>query len=291
MADQAARRALATDARARLLESVDAVLGERFRAEPGTRPDIYADGIVVSSFGLLERCARRAAVPADDFVDTVGTARRRVGLAALRQLGDDASSATHLAAAVDEVIEQRTSLSRGLADWIEGLDRAARAAVAAAAFAWAAAVARLVGPSPDIRWADASSSSHIDVPGRLVRVTASHDALLGGVVSGERLLLVADGQGGARDRLRAGYLALVRALGTQHAPTRVTLAAPSRGSLERVDVDEQLLALAVDRVAEHVAARALRDAAPATPGRWCGRCHLLELCEEGRAKLVAATVG
>ncbi len=288
--DQRARRALADAARARLVAALDGVLGDRLRTEPGVRPDYYSDGIVVGAFGLLERCGRRAAHPADDFAESVRTARRRIGLAALRRLGDDASAATHLASAVDEVVTDGNSLARGLTDWLEGLDRAGRAAVVAAAISWAEGVVRLVGTDPGIRWADASSAAHWNVPDRLVRVSGSHDALLGGVVRGERLLLVADGDAGPADRLRAGYLALVRSLGTQHAPVRVTLAAPSRGDLVRVEVDEGLLSLAVDRVAEHVAVRADREHAPPRPGRWCRHCHLLDVCDEGQGHLGAASV-
>ena len=192
--EQQARRELATAARGRLVEALDLVLGERLRTERGVKPDYYGDGIVVTQFGLLERCGRRAAHPADDFAESVHTARRRVGLAALRRLGDDASAATHVAAAVEEVLGDGVSLGRGLTDWLDGIDRAGRAAVAAAAISWCEAMVRLVGTDLTIRWADSSSSSHWDVPDRLVRMSASQDAQLGGVVSGERLLLVEIGR-------------------------------------------------------------------------------------------------
>ena len=281
--DRETRRLLAGVVRERLVASLSAALGDRLVPERGARPNYYDDGIVVSAFGLLERCPRRAARPAQDFVESVATARRRVGLAALRRIGDDASPATRVAGAVDEVLADRSDLGINLAEWIDQLDRAGRAAVAAGAITWAGSVLRLVGRHPSIRWADPSSGSSWNVPDRLVRVTASHDALTGSVGTGERLLAVADGPGGAGDRLRAGYLALVRSLGLQHTPLRVTLAAPSRGVLERVDVDDALLTLAVDRVVEHVAHRADPDAAPPVPGRWCTHCHLLEVCDEGRA--------
>ena len=287
MGERAEREALAEHARARLEASTDAVLGERYRPEPGTRADPYDGGLVVSGFGLLERCARRAAVPAQDYVDTAATARRRIGLAALRRLDDEASPARDLASAVAEVVEERTSVSRSLADWLEGLDRAGRAAVEAAALAWSSSVLRIVGRAPGTRWADPSASSKVDLPDRLVRLTASHDAARGGPATGERLLLVADSSGGARDRLRAGHLALVRSLGMRQTPVRVTLLAPSRGERTTVVVDEALLSLAVDRVAEHLAALTLGEHAPATPGPWCTRCHLLELCDEGRARLAS----
>ncbi len=280
--EQAERRERATRARDRLVDALDGALADRLRVTVGERPDPYRDGVVVAAFGLTERCARRAAHPADDFVESVATARRRVALAALRRVSDDASAAQDVASAVQEVIEERTDLARGLCEWLEQLDRAGRAAVAAGAITWGTALARMVGGGAPVRWADASSSSSWNVPDRLVRLTASHEALWGGVVSGERLLLVADGSGGPTERLRAAYLALVRSLGTQHAPVRVTLAAPSRGATTRVQVDDALLDLAVDRVVEHVAMRADPPTAPPAPGRWCRHCHLLELCDEGR---------
>jgi len=282
-ADREARRHLAATVRDRLVASLAVVLDDRLVPERGVRPNYYDDGVVVSVFGLLERCPRRAARPAQDFVESVATARRRVGLAALRRIGDDASPATRVASAVDEVLADRSDLGLNLAEWIDQLDRAGRAAVAAGSTTWAGSVLRLVGRHPSIRWADPSSGSSWNVPDRLVRVTASHDALTGSVRTGERLLVVADGAGGAGDRLRAGYLALVRSLGLQHAPRRITLAAPSRGELVRVEVDDALLTLAVDRVVEHVAYRADPDAAPPVPGRWCNHCHLLEVCDAGRA--------
>lgn len=282
--EQAERRARATRARERLVDALAAALGDRLRVPAGERPDPYRNGVVVNAFGLTERCARRAAHPADDFVETVATARRRIGLAALRRLGDDASAADDLATAVQEVIEERTDLARGLCDWLEQLDRAGRAAVAAGAITWGTATSRLVRSGAAVRWSDALSSSAWNVPERPIRLTATHEALVGGVVSGERLLLVADGAGGPTERLRAAYLALVRSLGTQHAPVRITLAAPSRGTTSRVEVDDALLDLAVDRVVEHVAMRADPPSAPPAPGRWCRHCHLLDLCDEGRAR-------
>ncbi len=288
--DQAARRELASTARVRLADSLAHVLGDRFVPEPGTKPDYYGDGIVVSGFGLLERCPRRAVFPPDDYVDSVATARRRVGLLALRRLGDDASDAGDVATAVDEVLADAADWPVQLRRWVDELDRAGRAALAAATITWCTSVLRLVGRDPRIRWADPSRSTRWNVPDRLVQLTATHEAQMGGVVQGERVLVVADGVGGPADRIRAGYVALVRAVGTQHAPVRVTLAAPSRGELTQVAVDADLLDLAVDRVTEHVAHRADPDRSPVVPGRWCVHCHLLQDCAEGLARVGAASV-
>lgn len=289
--ERTTRRELAAWARDRLVESLDQALGERLRPDPAQRKVAYEDLVIVTSFVLGERCARRAAHPADDFAETSRTARRRVGLAALRRLGDDASPATQVAAAVTEVIEERVELARTLSDWIEALDPAGRAALAAASITWAESVRRVVGRDPaSVPWSDASMAPSWDVPERRVRLKAAHEALHGGVVSGEVLLLVADGPDLVGQRRAAAHLALVRSLGVQHAPVRITMASPSTGQLERVEVDRDLLALGVDRVTEHVALVAEPERAPTTPGRWCRWCHLLELCPAGTAWVDAASV-
>ncbi len=61
------------------------------------------------------------------------------------------------------------------------LDRPGRAAVAAGAITWATATARLVRSGASVRWSDASSSSAWNVPDRQIRLTATHEALVGGV--------------------------------------------------------------------------------------------------------------
>lgn len=283
---KAARAAGAERARVRLVGTLDGLLGGQLVVEPGSTPDYYADGVVVSGFDLLERCPRRAVLPADDYQDSVGNARRRVGLLALRRLDDDASPAADVAAAVAEVMSDPTGWPGPLRDWVDGLDRAGRAALAAAVITWCISLRRVVRPDRRIGWSDPVGPDRCNVPGRLVQLRASHEAIGGGVVTGERLLLLADGAegaGGPADRLRAGHVALVRALLSRHAPRSVTVVSPSRGEKVLVRVDDELLDLAVDRVAEHVAHRVAGESAPTVAGRWCRHCHLLEGCASGRA--------
>lgn len=286
--DRAARTEAAERARQRLVGTLEGLLGDALVRQPGTKPDLYTDGVVVSVHGLLERCPRRAVLPAEDYQDSVATARRRIGLLALRRLDDDASPAGDIVAAVDEVMSDPAGWPGPLRDWVDGLDRAGRAAVAAGAVTWCISVRRLIGADRRVGWSEPSPSMRWDVPGRLVALTASHEARSGHLSSGERLLVVADGAegaGGPADRLRAGYIGLVRALGSGCAPLSVTVASPSRGDKVRVEVDDGVLDLAVDRVAEHVAHRVAAGAAPTVAGRWCAHCHLLEGCAPGRARV------
>ena len=76
------------------------------------------------------------------------------GLLALRRLGDDASDARDVATAVDEVLADAADWPVQLRRWVDELDRAGRAALAAATITWCTSVLRLVGRDPRIRWAD-----------------------------------------------------------------------------------------------------------------------------------------
>ena len=111
---------------------------------------------------------------------SVHTARRRVGLAALRRLGDDASSASHVAAAVDEVLADGTALARGLTRLV-GRARPCRSRrggrrgdqlVRVAACDWSARGRRSAGRTRRRRRTGTC-------PTVLVRLSASHDALTG----------------------------------------------------------------------------------------------------------------
>jgi hypothetical protein len=151
---KAARSDSAERARVRLVGALDGVLGERLVIEPGTKPDYYADGVAVSGFDLLERCPRRAAQPADDYQDSVANARRRVGLLTLRRLDDDASDAPDVAAAVAEVMSDPTGWPGPLREWVDGLDRAGRAAVAAGVITWCISLRRVLRTDRRIGWSD-----------------------------------------------------------------------------------------------------------------------------------------
>jgi len=276
------RRGLAGRATTRLVESIDVLLGDRLVVDKGVKPDYFTDGAPVDAFSILERCPRRLAHPAEDYVDSVMTARRRIGLMAMRHLvGSGRAGELSVADAVGQVMSDPEYWPKNLRQWVEGLDRAGSAAVASAVITWCHGALRLVGRDARIKWADPVMSPRWNVPGRVVQLRGSVDATIGTVGSGEKLLLLGDGVPGAGDRLRAGYAALLRSVMSAHAPVRVTIGSPATGRRQAFDVGSELLDLATDRVVEVVSHRATPEAAPPVPGRWCVHCHLLDVCEEG----------
>lgn len=283
MDDRRVRRDLAERVLRRVLSGLDDVLGDRFARAPGTKPgDVYDHGLVVGPRDILVRCPRSAAAPqGGDFRWTAATARRQIGLRALTLLGDDAAAVSSPSDAVHLAVANREGLSVRLAEWLDTLGSAGLSTVVAAAVTWTDGVERMISDAGAVRWAGATAGAKWDHPGHLLRVTASHDASFGGPVSGEALLLVADQDVDTGDRARAAHLALVWSLLSGRAPRRVTLAAPSRGTLSRVPVDEELLMLAADRLIDHVALRCEPAVSPARPGRECRYCRLLDSCEEG----------
>lgn len=279
--DKAGRRELAEAALEQVTDGLAGIVGDRLRVVPGERrPSVYDHGLVVRPHDLLERCPRRSAQPpTGDFAWSTRTARRQIGLGALRLLEDDSSTVDDLGRAVAEVVANRSALGQSLAAWVDDLGRGGVAALTAAAVTWAAGLRRMVPSDPRVRWADPAAKANWDHPDRLVRVVAAHDASSGGVVNGEVLLLVADRDADSTDRMRAAHLALVRSMLSRHSPVRVSVAAPSRGEKVQIPVDRDLLDLAVGRLMEHVALRLEPPTAPVRPGRWCSHCHLADVCE------------
>ena len=290
------RQVLATDVRERLVDAADAVLGERFRPPPGRRPDPYDDGVVISAHTIGERCPRRATTPALDYVDSVATVRRRIGLLALRRAAvarppsaRSQRSVPTLAAALPDEVERTladpTEWPPRLWDWVSSLSPPARAAVSAAVVTWCDGAVRLVGDPDRIVWSDPVRTPRWDLPGRSVALTAAFDARHGTPRAGERLLVLSDATSPSQRRIRAAHVALVHTLGTRRAPVRVTVGSPASGRMSAVEVDAALLTLASDRVVEHLAQQCAADPAPASPGNGCRHCHLLDDCPEGRRHL------
>lgn len=290
------RRELADRMAQHLHDQLDRVLGDRLQRPKGRKPE-WDDFVNVTSFDLAERCGRRAASPAANYADSVHNARRRVGLLVLRRWAHEGSG--DLSAATRSVLDDPAGWPDRLWVWTRELDPAARSAVGSAALTWASALARTVPsdarpsaahppggarPYRGVTWADPAMPPRFEVPGRLVRLGGSFDASAGRPRSAV-LLVVADGVPAATDRLRAGLVALVRTVQHRLAPLRVSLAAPSRGAIEPVVVDESLLRLTVDHVVELVALRSDSDAAVPRPSGACQFCHLLDDCPEGTAYL------
>ncbi|MGB3412000.1 MAG: hypothetical protein WBA45_12480 [Microthrixaceae bacterium] len=270
------RSRLANAAKERLTADLDHVLGERFTRKGREKVDFYVDGIVVSSFTLFDR-PEVDQVERDPYIESAFNARRRIGLIVMRQLTLNASPAAgdrgtttvsrtgppgskrepstgrSMMAAVESIMESSDGWPLNLRNWVESLDGAGRAAVVATTIAWCEGALRLVGTDPRITWTDPQYSSPLDLPGRRVRLQANIDAAMGTLGTGERLFVVSEALPSPRERITAGFVALVRAIGAGAAPERVTIGAPSRGSMERYEVTEELLELAVDQVIETVA--------------------------------------
>jgi hypothetical protein len=282
----ASRVELAGRARERLVGALDAPLGGRLRSGGDDAPE----KVRIDAHSLLEHCPRRLANPAEDYEDRTSTVRRRLGLLALRR-GAETSGAPGgrsdppLSRSVAEVMADRAGWSAGLRSWLETLEPAGRVAVEAAAHTWATEVARLVGNAPRVRWSDPFLSARWNVPGRSVQLTGATDAMLGTPRTGEKLLVVSDALPGPGDRLRAGHVAVVHALGSGRTPVRVSIGAPASGRVEQVRVDEALVDLVVDRIAEVAGHLADAERAPTVPGRWCSHCHWRDVCEDGAAFL------
>jgi hypothetical protein len=274
-----ARRSAAAQVRARLLDAVDGTLGARLASATEERLD-------VGPFVLLERCPMRAAHPADDYIDTTATVRRRIGLAALRISaahpgeGDSRAGDCDLGFAVSEALSDRSEWPAPLRQWFDGLEPAGRVAVRGAATTWAADVIRLVGRG-HIHWSDPFRPLVWNVPGRAVRLRASVDGVIGRPRAGEKLLVVSDAAPGPGDRLRAGFVAVVHALWSGVSAVRVSIGSPAAGRVQRFDVDEALTDLAVDRLLEVLGYLSDPSTAPPVAGDWCRYCHLRDVCETG----------
>ncbi len=244
---------LANFARQRLIAGLDQVLGETFRPVKGQKPDVFTDGIVISSFSLFYRPDEDDSPPTP-FMESTFTSRRRIGLMVLRNLETPSVwVGESLASCVTAVMDSPEGWPIGLRDWVESLEPAGRAAVVAATITWCEGALRLVGTDPRIVWTDPQYPTAWMAPGRLVRLSANIDAVIGTPVSGEKLLVMSDAAPRSTDRIRAGFAALVRAVGIGSAPERVTIGAPSRGTTERLGVTADLLELAVDQVIQSVA--------------------------------------
>lgn len=285
------RQELARRARRRLLDALDAALGDQLVLEEGERHHRRDDLVRVDGFATSFRCPRRLARPADDYQDTVATVRRRIGLLALRHADEHHVSPSapraplDLRASVGAVLDDRADWYPSLREWVGGLDRAGRAAVEAAAFTWASDAARLLGAVERVGWTDPLRPLLWNVPGRAVQIRSSVDAVRGSLRAGQRLLLVGDAVPGPGGRIRAGHLAVVQSVLSGAAPLRVSLGSPASGAIEPVVVDDALVELAIDRIVEAVRILVRPEEAPPQPGRWCGHCHLRAVCDEGAAHL------
>lgn len=272
-----ARRELAGRAAAQLGEAVDLALGDAFRAT-GKRPRDGAGWFDVSGHDLAAPCPARWSVGGDDFVLSTRTVAGALGRLALRERRDGEPPG----AAVDRVSGDLFAAEADAfyIDWYEGLDRAGRAAVRAAATTWAiGALAAVRGR--ELRWQPVRRSWN--VPGRAMRLRGGCDAL--DRVARPEVLVVITGRalGDEAVRVRAGFEALVDGVLRRQTVDRVRMGSAASAGTRAFPVTDELLDAAIGAVAELAAYRAVPDTAAAVPGRWCGGCPQLDVCPEGSA--------
>lgn len=280
---EADRRGWLEDAAARLSGGLDLAVGELLQRD-GPRLAEDQRWVVVSAYDLSAPCPGRWAHPPgqDDFVDSSANAARRLGRMALRGWSPGRS----LTDQVDRVLSDTEDWPTGLRTWFETLDRSGRATVAAAAVAWAAGALGAVGGRDDLTWS--RQNEMVSVPDRAVRLSGSWDAIKGRRRAPTAVLVMSNAPPDAeRDRLVAGFTALVAGFGPRIVPDRVRLGSASAGTTRPVVVTPELLRAAVDRVVQLVSFRAAPADAPLVPGRWCSHCHLLESCDVGTAHLAS----
>lgn len=240
---------------------------------------------------LAAQCQAMADGGEDEYLETAGKARRRVGLAVLAVLRE--RPGLDPVSAFEWVLTHRTQwLPDRLVEWVDQLGRGGQAALAQEAVGYASAVAAWVPPA---RMRDVSISAPSDwltwtVPGRAMRIRGRCDAVTprGARPADRRLLVVARTLDHAQEV--AGHVALAYTLMLGSVPGRVTVLAPATGR-EAVAVDEHLLGRALERAgraANAAVAARFGPSAPTTPGAWCRWCDRLDDCADG-ARFVAAT--
>lgn len=269
------RTGLAEAAGARLVERLDALVGEQLRRD-GKRTRDGSGWVDVGAHDLAAVCPSRWSVPFDDFVATATTVAGAIGRTVLRERRD----AEPVGAAVARVLAAADDLDRDAAwflDFYEGLDRAGAAAVRAAATTWAVGALGAVRGRALV-WAPRRQP--VDVPGRAIRLKANWDA--SDRVAKPDVLLVMSGRSPTDPELEvvAGFNALVDGLLRHQVPERVRVGSAATASTRAFPVTAELLEVAIERIVELVGWRVDPDSAPLVPGRWCADCHLLDVCPE-----------
>lgn len=279
-----ARRELANRAAARLGKALDLALGDAFRATT-KRPRDGAGWFDVSGHDLAAPCPARWSVAGDDFALSTRTVAGALGRLALRERHPEEPPGV----AVDRVAGDLFAVEADAfyIDWYEGLDRAGRAAVRAAATTWAVGALAAVGGRV-LRWQ--TTRRTCNVADRAVRLRGGCDAL--DRVARPEVLVVITGRALGDDavRVRAGFEALVDGMPRRQTVDRVRMGSAASAGTRAFPVTEELLDEAIGRVAELAAYRAVPDSAPTVPGRWCGDCAQLEVCPEGSALMAVGGV-
>ncbi len=278
------RQSWLSDARSHLDAELERVLGDRWRLDGRRRPP-RREWVTISDFDVTQPCATRFARPSDDESSPSVTTLVTRALAKLALAEWDGVEPP--VRALDRTLATLAEPA-WVAEALDELDSAARAAVRASVEAWMADVLSSVRGRSDLRWE--VERARVDVPGRSIRLTAACDARLG-----ERLrpttLLVHSGRvpDEYHDRIVAGFVALVVSFWAQAVPERVRCSTAGTGTTRAVPITPEVLAVAVGRIVDLAAAVAEPETAPLAPGGWCRWCHRLGECEPGQSQLGGST--
>lgn len=260
-----------------LRKRFDAAVASAMEEVAGTVGDQHAIPVVgwVPLHLAAAPCPAEAFGPAGgEFEEVAATAARRIGLTALRECFEGSPSAM-----VSQAVQHPELFGPSLADWLAGLDRAGRAAVAAEATSWLVDTRALAQRARVPEWQSAANISY-EPGGSGVKVAVACDAVRR-MTDGILHLYLTRPTSGPRDRRICCRIALVWALVRGEVPGSVVLGyrdSLRRGSFSIGDAEIDLgIADAVTDVRYAVAP----VSAPAVTGERCHRCRLLEDCEPG----------
>lgn len=232
----------------------------------------------------------RSVADGGTYVESAANLRRRVGTYALVETAEAEQSGRpidNLRAARRVVQEADDLLGSNVASWIEGLAPGGRTAVVVEAAAWMGSVldtlARSVDEHVSWNWQRPQVWREWTPPGSAVLFRARADALSTNNLRSPALsaLIVLDRSADLqRDRIEAGFLAVVSAAVSGLAPRSVALCRVRERRIEPVPVDDALLEAAAAAIVAGVEAKVAGLGASAVPGRHCRWCAVRPVCPD-----------
>lgn len=273
-----------------ILDRVAATVASLAPAEGEGRPGrdrlVWINQHVVT--GALA-CPRSVADPGT-YVESAANLRRRVGTYALVETAEAEQSGRpidNLRAARRVVQAADDLLGSNVAGWIEGLAPGGRTAVVVEAATWMGSVldtlARSVDEDTSWNWQRPQVWREWTPPGSVVLIRARADALSTNNLRSPALsaLIVLDRSADPqRDRIEAGFLAVVSAAVSGLAPRSVALCRVRERRIEPVPVDDELLEAAAAAIIAGVEAKVAGLGASAVPGRHCRWCAVRPVCPD-----------
>ena len=246
--------------------------------DPDDRPRV--DAHLASALCPAQRLA-----PGEEFRDSARVWARSIGLEALRRhAAGRADAPRDPVAEVTDVMGESTAHAPGLGMWLDQIDRAESAAVAAAAVSWMVDALALAARHGEPLWHSPTARMR-DLPSPRVRVSARVDAVRE-TTSGTHLLVVAPRPQGTDARL-ARRVALVSAVANGEVPLQVHIGHRETLTRHSHPIGGAEFDRAVSEVADDIGWKLEPSSAPRVPGAGCRWCPLADDCPEGTAHLVA----